>query len=224
MKLTTNVKVSAALIALFVVLLSVLLYTNRTGTNAGTTGSETPGAAATPVWTTDIRTLTTATDDRVQLVEFLDFECESCRAMYPVIERIRSEYAGRINIGIRYFPIPSHTNSHLAARVVEAAARQERLEPMYKLMYETQAQWGESSQSQERVFWGFAEQLGLDMAVFERDVNDPAVGARVDRDFDDGLALGVQGTPTLFLNGLELPPMPSYELLRDRIDAALVAE
>ncbi|MEE2061725.1 DsbA family protein [Rhodococcus artemisiae] len=221
MKLTTNVKVSAALVALFVVVLSVLLYTNRADTNAETNSQEAPGSAATPVWTPDIRTLATAPDDKVQLVEFLDFECESCRALYPVMEQIRSEYAGRIDLGIRYFPIPSHTNSHLAARVVEAAARQGQLEPMYRLMYETQAQWGESGQSQERVFWGFAEQLGLDMAVFERDVNDPAVSARVDQDFDAGLALGVQGTPTLFLNGVELPPMPTYEQLRDRIDAAL---
>ena len=71
------------------------------------------------------------------------------------------------------------------------------------------------------MFWGFAEQLGLDMAAFERDVNDPAVSARVDQDFDDGLALGVQGTPTLFLNDVELPTMPSYELLKARIDTAL---
>ena len=219
MNLTTNVKVSAALVTLFVVLLSVLLYTNRAGTN----DPETPGAAATPVWTPEIRTLSTAPDDKVQLVEFLDFECESCRALYPVMEQIRSEYAGRIDLGIRYFPIPSHTNSHLAARVVEAAARQGRLEPMYQLMYQTQAQWGESGQSQAPVFWGFAEQLGLDMAVFEREVNDPAVRARVDRDFDAGLALGVQGTPTLFLNGVELPPMPTYEQLKARIDAALAA-
>ncbi|MFD6859067.1 DsbA family protein [Rhodococcus sp. NPDC060090] len=220
MKLTPNMKVSAALVAVFVVVLAVVLYANRAESN-GQDGQESSGAAATPVWTTDIRTLSTAPDDKVQLVEFLDFECESCRALYPVMERIRSEYAGRIDIGIRYFPIPSHTNSHLAARVVEAAARQGRLEPMYQRMYETQAQWGESSQSQAAVFWGFAEQLGLDMAAFERDVNDPAVSARVDQDFDDGLALGVQGTPTLFLNGVELPTMPSYELLKARIDTAL---
>ncbi|ETT27882.1 membrane protein [Rhodococcus aetherivorans] len=217
MKLTTNVKVGVALVALFVVLLTVLLYTNRSP--AAEQGGA--GASATPVWTEEIRTLTTAADDKVQLVEFLDFECESCRALYPVIERVRAEYAGRIDLGLRYFPIPSHTNSHLAARVVEAAARQGRLEPMYRRMYDTQAQWGESSRSQEAVFRQFAQELELDMARFDRDVNDPAVAARVDRDFDAGLALGVQGTPTLFLNGVELPAMPSYEELRARIDAAL---
>lgn len=219
MKLTTNVKVSVTLAAVFVVLLSVLLYTNRSPERTEVTANE--GPAAVTVWTEEIRTLTEAPDDRVQLVEFLDFECESCRALYPVMERIRAEYAGRIDIGIRYFPIPSHTNSHLAARVVEAAARQGRLEPMYQRMYETQAQWGESSQSQEAVFRRFAQELGLDMTAFERDIADRSVAERVDRDFDAGLALGVQGTPTLFLNGAELPPMPTYEELRARIDAAL---
>lgn len=221
MKLTTNVKVSATLAAVFVVLLSVLLYTNRSPERTAVPVAEAPAAGAATVWTPEIRTLTEAPDDRVQLVEFLDFECESCRALYPVMERIRAEYAGRIDIGIRYFPIPSHTNSHLAARVVEAAARQGRLEPMYQRMYETQAQWGESSQSQAAVFRGFAQELGLDMTAFERDVADRSVAERVDRDFDAGLALGVQGTPTLFLNGVELPPMPTYEELRARIDTAL---
>lgn len=221
MKLTTNVKVSATLAAVFVVLLSVLLYINRSPERTATPVADAPAADAATVWTPEIRTLTEAPDDRVQLVEFLDFECESCRALYPVMERIRTEYAGRIDIGIRYFPIPSHTNSHLAARVVEAAARQGRLEPMYQRMFETQAQWGESSQSQAAVFRGFAQELGLDMTAFERDVADRSVAERVDRDFDAGLALGVQGTPTLFLNGVELPPMPTYEELRARIDTAL---
>ncbi|UPK66478.1 DsbA family protein (plasmid) [Rhodococcus pyridinivorans] len=219
MKLTTNVKVSATLAAVFVVLLSVLLYTNRSPERTEVAATEDPATAT--VWTEEIRTLTEAPDAKVQLVEFLDFECESCRALYPVMERIRAEYAGRIDIGIRYFPIPSHTNSHLAARVVEAAARQGRLEPMYQRMYETQAQWGESSQSQEAVFRGFAQELGLDITAFERDIADRSVAERVDRDFDAGLALGVQGTPTLFLNGVELPPMPTYEELRARIDTAL---
>ncbi|QII00262.1 thioredoxin domain-containing protein [Rhodococcoides fascians A21d2] len=171
--------------------------------------------------TDEMHLLSTADDNTVTLVEFLDFECESCAALYPTMERIRSEYEGRITLGIRYFPLPSHTNSDLAARAVEAASRQGKLTEMYHRMFETQLQWGESTQSQLPLFTEFARDLGLDVDVFARDIDDPAVAARVEQDFVDGLALGVQGTPTLFLNDTELPSMPTFDELSTWIDAEL---
>lgn len=166
--------------------------------------------------------LTSSTDDdAVTLIEFLDFECESCKALYPTMERIRSDYAGRINLGVRYFPLPSHTNSVLAARTVEAASRQGKFTEMYHRMFDTQLQWGESAVSQQDVFVGFARDLGMDMSVFLRDLGDPAVADRVEQDFAAGLAAGVEGTPTLFLDGALLPPMPTYDELSTWIDARL---
>lgn len=89
------------------------------------------------------RRLNNAPDSDVTLVEFLDFECEACRAAFPMVEQARSEYGGdRVNFVIRYFPIPSHFNAERAARAVESAAQQGKFEPMYKKMYETQSQWG----------------------------------------------------------------------------------
>lgn len=88
-------------------------------------------------------------------------------------------------------------------------------------MFDTQAQWGESAVSQQEMFVGFARDLGLDLDVFLRDLDDPAVADRVAEDFAAGLAAGVQGTPTLFLNGTVLPPMPSYDELTAWIDAEL---
>ncbi|MFI2791463.1 DsbA family protein, partial [Kitasatospora sp. NPDC018614] len=75
--------------------------------------------------------------------------------------------------------------------------------------------------SQEPLFRTFAQDLGLDMATFEADLKDPTVAERVERDFNEGIDLGVQGTPTLFLDGVQLPAMPTYEELTGRIDAAL---
>ena len=79
----------------------------------------------------------------------------------------------------------------------------------------------DSPESQEALFRTFAQDLGLDMASFEADMNDPAVAERVKGDFNEGIDLGVQGTPTLFLNGVQLPSMPTYDDLTARIDAAL---
>ena len=154
------------------------------------------------------------------LVEFLDFECGACGALYPVIEQLREEYEGRVTFAIRYFPLASHFNAQNAALAVEAAARQGALEPMYRMMYENQLDWGEARESREQTFLGFARRLGLDMDRFRRDVADPRTAARVGLDQEDGITLGVEGTPTLFLNG-ELLPLESGEQLKADIDAAL---
>lgn len=156
----------------------------------------------------------------VTFVEFLDFECEACGAAYPYIESLREEFGDRVTFVMRYFPLPSHNNSQNAAVAVEAAAQQDQLEPMYKRMFETQAQWGESGESQAALFRTFAEELGLDMAQFDADVADPATLERVLSDFEDGRLLGVQGTPTIFVNDQKLE-LTSLDDIRSALQSAL---
>jgi len=217
-----NTKLSLTIVAAFAVVVATLLVIDRsTGAPADAAPPVTGGTGATV--RQDTHTLTTAADGKVTLVEFLDFECEACLAMYPTMERIRAEYDRRITFAVRYFPIPSHPNAELAARAVEAAAAQGQFEAMYQQMYETQTSWGHQQASQEETFVGFAEELGLDVEQFRADLNDPATAERVAADQADGIEFGVQGTPTLFLNGRMLPSMPSYEELTAAIDAALAA-
>lgn len=164
--------------------------------------------------------LNSVPDSDVYFVEFLDFECEGCRALYPAIEELRAEYGDRVNFVLRYFPLRSHFNAERAARAVEAAAQQGQLEAMYRKMYETQAQWGEQQVPADDVFRGFAQQLGLDMNAFDATYNDPATSERIQLDIADGTALGVQGTPTFFLDGERIQPR-SYEDLTTALDQAL---
>jgi protein-disulfide isomerase len=166
------------------------------------------------------RRLNTAPNSDVTLVEFLDFECEACRAAFPMVEQLRTEYGDRINIVIRYFPIQSHFNAERAARAVESAAAQGELEPMYKKMYESQSQWGEQRTPADATFRGFASELGLDMTAFDTAYNDPATLDRVNIDVADGKALGVQGTPTFFLDGNEVE-FRSYQDLTAAVEQAL---
>lgn len=86
------------------------------------------------------RVLSQAPDEQAVLMEFLDYECESCHAVYPFIEELRAEYAETVTFVHRYFPLPGHRNSVNAALAVEAGAQQGQYEPMYQRMYETQAQ------------------------------------------------------------------------------------
>ncbi|WP_344215628.1 DsbA family protein [Kribbella sancticallisti] len=168
----------------------------------------------------DSHRLGTAADGKATFVEFLDFECEACRAAFPAVEQLRKDYAGRVTFVVRYFPLPGHFNAERAARAVEAASKQGKFEQMYQKMYATQAEWGEQQVPADDRFRGFAKELGLDMAAWEKAYNDPATLERIKKDAADGQALGVSGTPTFFLNGAKLEP-ESIEDLKASIDAAL---
>jgi len=159
-------------------------------------------------------------DSGVTFVEFLDFECEACGAIYPVVEQLREEYAGEVTFVARYFPLDGHVNGERAARAVESAARQGEFEAMYQRMYETQSTWGEAREPKDDVFRAFAEEIGLDLERYDADYESAEVLARVRKDVADGEELGVRGTPTIYVDGELLQPQ-SVQDLYDALDEAL---
>lgn len=210
-----NLMLTAGLVAVFAAIAAVFVVVDRSGDDA-------PALAAgeSRYVRADSHRLSTAPDGKVTLVEFLDFECEACRAYFPVVEELRTAYEGKVTFVARYFPLPGHFNAERAARAVEASAQQGRYEPMYKKMYETQAQWGEQRVPADEVFRGFARDLGLDMTAWEKAYNDPATLKRINKDVADGRALGVESTPTFFLNERKITPA-SLDEFKKAIDAQL---
>jgi protein-disulfide isomerase len=168
----------------------------------------------------DSHRLSAAPDEKAVLVEFVDFECESCLAAYPFVEELRTDYAENLTIVTRYFPLPGHQNAMNAAVAVEAAAQQGRFEDMYHRMFETQTSWGMTGEPHADTFRGFATEMGLDMAAFDDAVADPATAARVEQDKNDGAGLGVAGTPTFFLDGQKIDPS-TLEEFRQLIETAI---
>ncbi|MFP5284028.1 MAG: DsbA family protein [Actinomycetes bacterium] len=215
-----NRVVTVAALGLLALLIGVGLYQSLAGPAPAESAAQPGAAAAGAVVREDSHRLSTAPDGKVTLVEFLDFECESCRAVYPAIEQLRRQYAGRVTFVARYFPLESHFNAMRAARAVEAAAQQGKFEAMYAKMFTTQASWGEQQVPQDDLFRSYAVDLGLDMARWDADYASPATQARIQTDIDDGTALGVSGTPSFFLNGERITPQ-SYEDLTSALDAAL---
>lgn len=151
-------------------------------------------------------------------VEFLDFECESCIALYPVIEDLRADYGDRVSFVVRHMPL--HANSVNAALAAEAAGEQGQFEAMYQKLFETDHEWGHQPTSQQDTFFGYAEDLGLDMDQFHHDFHDPTTLARIEQSQQDAQAVGVTGTPTFFLDGQLLDPV-SVSDLRASVEAAL---
>lgn len=191
----------------------------QAGQTASSGSGQTSASEVASVVRPDSRVLSQAPNEKAVLVEFLDFECEGCAAAYPVVEELRAEYGDTVTFVHRYFPLPGHPNSMTAAVAVEAAAQQGAYEAMYQKMFDTQEQWSHTAEDRSPVFRGYAEELGLDMAAYDKSVADPATRARVEADVADGVALGVQGTPTFFLDGRRLT-LNTLEQFRAEVDAA----
>jgi protein-disulfide isomerase len=157
-------------------------------------------------------------DAKVTLVEFLDPECESCRAMYPMVKHLLGEYSGRVRLVIRYMPF--HPNSLFAAAALEAAAEQGRYWDMLETLFANQPQWGSHHDPKPHLIPELARGIGLDMAAFGEAMTNPAARQKVEIDRADGQSLGVTGTPTFFVNGKRLERL-GYEPLKALIDEAL---
>lgn len=167
----------------------------------------------------DSHRLTTPAIEIAQLVEFLDFECGPCRAAAPLMEELKEEYGDRITFVQRHFPLPGHQNSGTAALAVEAAAQQGKYEPMAARIFETQPQWANKNDSQAALFRTFAQELGLDMTQYDAAIADEGTQDRIRKDVNDGTALGVNGTPSFFLDGKKLT-LKSEEQFRKLLDDA----
>lgn len=213
-RLATRPNVLAALtVAVFAVVLAAFIVVNQVSDDDPAAAA---GSAGVPE---EGHVLGEPGDTGVTLVEFLDFECEACRAAFPFIEDLREKYAGEVTFVVRHFPIPSHTNSTHSAAAVDAAGEQGKFDAMYKKMYDTQPVWGEQQKSNAALFRKFAEQMGLDMERYD-DVASEAILDHIAEDQQDGVRLGVEGTPTFFLNGDLLQPTSTTDFT-DAIDDAL---
>ena len=197
-----TVRVAVWIILGLVVAAGLIWYAVLTNTKPAPAAPQ-PAASAQLV-REDSHRLTSPAVEKAQLVEFLDFECESCRAAHPLVEELKQEYGDRITFVNRYFPLPGHRNSGTAALAVEASAQQGKYEQMAAKLFETQPEWGGKQESQAAVFRGFAQELGLDLAKYDAAVGAEATRDRIRKDAADGAALGVTGTPTFFLNGKKL--------------------
>ncbi|USX54222.1 thioredoxin domain-containing protein [Lentzea sp. HUAS12] len=197
--MSKNARLSLVIIAVVAVVVGVFLLFGRNDTTAAPQ----------------------AQDGKVTVVEYLDLECPSCRAAFPSVERLKTEYGERVTFDVRHFPIPSHRNAELAAVAVEAAGAQGKRDDMFRMMFDAQQEWGGQQTSQRAVFVGFAQQLGLDQAAFEKALDDPALRERVLAQRTEGSKAGVTGTPTFFINGTKFTGAPSYDKLKAAIDEEL---
>ncbi len=160
---------------------------------------------------------------KVVLIEYSDFQCPACAFFFPIVKRLFEEYKDKIVFVYRHFPLPQHKNAKLAAIASEAAARQEKFWEMHDKLFENQKFWGEEKNAKD-IFIKYAQDLGLDLEKFKSDLNSKEIADKVESDFQGGLSLKVNATPSFFLNGRYLNPSKVEISSEEKFRALLKAE
>lgn len=154
---------------------------------------------------------------KVEIVEFGDYQCPACGAAYPVTKKIIDEYKDKIKFVFRNFPLTQHQNAQIGAEAAEAAGFQGKFWEMHDLLYEKQSEWSESNNPMDYLV-SYAKELKLDLNKFTKDVKDNKFADIITGDQNDGVAAGVNVTPTFFINTQKYPGVLDYSRFRQIID------
>lgn len=160
-------------------------------------------------------------DSTVVLEEFGDFQCPACAQFYPAVEEILDEYGDQIQFEFRHFPLTQiHPFAMPAAQAAEAAGQQGKFFEFYDALYQNQAEWSGGAAAASSFFAKTAESLDLDMSQFSRQQRSSLLREKIQSDMNDGIARGVNSTPTFFLNGQKVQ-LSTLGDLKAAVEAAL---
>jgi protein-disulfide isomerase len=161
---------------------------------------------------------------KVKLIEYADFQCPACKAAEPMVKQLQSDFGDQIQIIYRYFPLKNiHKNAIVAAEAAEAAGKQNQFWGMHDLLFANQAAWADSNTPQD-YFVQYAQSLGLNQDQFIQDLHSQAIADKINASYDRALDLGLNGTPTFFLNGNQIATPSAYDqfkqMIQDELDKA----
>ena len=141
----------------------------------------------------------------VTLEEFADFQCPACGLYYAELKKMESDFGDRLRVIFRENPlVPNHQFGLIAAQAAEAAGLQGETKfwAMHDKLYENQKTWSDAKDVVP-IFVDYAKQIGIDPDRFTHDLNGEVVAARIFQDGKRSHALGVNSTPTFYVNGKE---------------------
>lgn len=161
---------------------------------------------------------------KVLIVEYSDFQCPACRAYYPLVRQMVQEFGSEITFVYRNFPLTNiHFNAEFAARAAEAAGKQGKFWEMHDLLFEKQSEWSNASNITE-LFESYARLLGLDIEKFKTDWVSREIKEYVRIQRRHAIEIGIEGTPSFFINGRQIQNPSSVDefrkAIRDSINSA----
>lgn len=137
----------------------------------------------------------------VTIVEFSDLQCPACRGAQSTISQVMAAFGDKVRLVYRHYPLYQiHKNAGVAAVASEAAAEMGAFWKFHDILFEKQDDWAELSDPTEK-FIEYATSIGLDGVKFKELLSNKDLEDRVQADVAAGNGLGVNATPTFFVNG-----------------------
>ncbi|MFA6473439.1 MAG: thioredoxin domain-containing protein [Patescibacteria group bacterium] len=225
-----GIMVGVALISLLGFILSFSAYRNATSdgtkkvagaaTNTNTAVANTNTAPAGPV---DVEV---KSDDwirgnknaKVTLVEFSDFECPFCGRFNPTVDQVLKDYKDDVRVVFKHYPLTTiHPQAQKAAEAAECAGAQGKFWEMHDKMFTNQATLSLENMKK------WAKEVGVKESTFNTCLDKGEMASKVSEDVQVANGLGVSGTPTSFVNGIEVSGAQTFDYVKSIIDQQLAA-
>ncbi len=155
-------------------------------------------------------------DAPLQLVEFADYECPYCQKVSPLLHQLKKEYGDRLTIVYKEFPLPMHPHAQKAAEAARCAGDQGKYLEFHDLMYNSR-QLGVPDLKK------YAQTLKLDSDQFNTCLDSGKEAEAVKKDLEEGKALGLNGTPSFFLNNHYFHGGMEYSALKEMVEQQIYA-
>jgi len=163
-----------------------------------------------------------ATNAKVTIVEFSDFQCPACKSYAPVLNELVKIFPNDVRLVYKHFPLRSiHLRAQGAAEAAEAASLQGKFWEMVDKLFSGQEIWSKGKGSDQ--FEAYAKEFGLDTLKFKNDLASNEVKNAVNDDYKEGLDIGINSTPTFYLNGKKIVNPDSLEAFKALIETELKA-
>ncbi|MEM5804955.1 MAG: DsbA family protein [Candidatus Aenigmatarchaeota archaeon] len=157
---------------------------------------------------------------KVTMIEFSDFQCPFCARFWKdTLPLLEEEYikTGKLKFVYRDFPLDFHQFAKKAAEAAECANEQNKFWEYHDKLFENQQALDITSLKR------YAQELGLDTAKFNECLDSGKYANEVQKDVQDGMAYGVSGTPTFFINGIKVVGAQPYSVFKQIIDQELAS-
>ncbi len=165
--------------------------------------------------TTEDRHILGNKNAKVTLVEYSDFQCPFCERALPTIKQILADYGDKVNLEYKHFPLSFHPFAQKAAEASECAAEQGKFWEFHDYAFAHQDTLSLEALTQ----WG--RDLKLNTSAYDSCLASGKYAAKVAADYQAGVALGVQGTPATFVNGVLVSGAQPYSVFKQAVDQAL---
>jgi protein-disulfide isomerase len=155
-------------------------------------------------------------DAKLTVVEYGDYQCPYCGQAYPIVEKLRADFADSMRFVFRNLPLADvHPHAEAAAEMAEAVALQGKFWEMHDTLYENQRDLS------DRALRGYVEEVGADVDEAAKAIAGGGPRQRVEADFESAIRSGANGTPTFFVNDVRYDGSWQYEPFFDYLTDAL---